>query len=136
MCIIYAGHYFLRSILADVIDYDEFLTGERREGLYFYFLEFIPKLMQVPSQAIPFLMLAHYGYDKDLPTGRIDEDMEKCANATLSGLTLKGCNTTIFARCNATFHERFPVLPPPTWTPWNVTPSICLEQWDYFADLK
>jgi hypothetical protein len=63
---IYSGHFLLKAIMCDVIDYDEFLTGSRREGQYLMFLEFVPKFMQVPSQALPFVALAYAGYDPNL----------------------------------------------------------------------
>merc|ERR1719324_57135 len=38
--IVYSGHFFLRSIMSDVIDYDEFLTGKRRESQYMMTVSF------------------------------------------------------------------------------------------------
>ena len=58
--------------MADVIDYDEFLTGERNEAQYLMFLDFIPKFVSVPSQCIPFLAMAYAGYNPGLPTDDID----------------------------------------------------------------
>ena len=132
--VVYAGHYLLKSILVDVIDYDEFLTGERREGQYFMFLEFIPKFMQVPSQAIPFLMLAHYGYNKDLPTGKVDDDMALCYAATRdNNVTLanevSGCDISTFAACNASFAANFAG----DFTTWNPQPASCLDEWKYLV---
>jgi len=36
-----------RSVLADIIDYDELITGQRREGQYTIFGSFIPKMVEV-----------------------------------------------------------------------------------------
>eukprot|EP00753_Platysulcus_tardus_P005251 PLAT1307.1.p1 GENE.PLAT1307.1~~PLAT1307.1.p1 ORF type:complete len:696 (-),score=298.09 PLAT1307.1:49-1890(-) len=63
---VYSGHALLFSLMSDVIDYDEFLTGCRREGQYNVFINFIPKFMEIPSQAIPFMLMAYYGYDPEL----------------------------------------------------------------------
>jgi len=52
---IYSGHFLLKAIMCDVIDYDEFLTGSRREGQYLMFVEFVPKFMQVPRRPCPLL---------------------------------------------------------------------------------
>ena len=34
----WGGHFILESMMADVIDYDEFLTGERREEPRHHFI--------------------------------------------------------------------------------------------------
>jgi len=58
-----SGAQFLTdSIVADVIDYDEFLTGERSEGRFTIFQTFIPKIVSVPAQAIPLAMLSFFGF--------------------------------------------------------------------------
>eukprot|EP00638_Chattonella_subsalsa_P000303 CAMPEP_0117738550 /NCGR_PEP_ID=MMETSP0947-20121206/3200_1 /TAXON_ID=44440 /ORGANISM="Chattonella subsalsa, Strain CCMP2191" /LENGTH=925 /DNA_ID=CAMNT_0005554269 /DNA_START=157 /DNA_END=2935 /DNA_ORIENTATION=- len=57
------GAMFLNeSILADVIDYEEFLTGERSEGRFTIFQTFIPKVVSIPAQAIPLGLLAAFGF--------------------------------------------------------------------------
>ena len=53
------------SILSDVIDYDEFLTGMRSEATYFMFKSFLPKLVQIPSVAVPIALLTSFGYVGD-----------------------------------------------------------------------
>lgn len=50
------------SIVADVIDYDEFLTGTRSEGRFTIFQTFIPKIVSIPSQAIPLALLSMFGF--------------------------------------------------------------------------
>jgi len=37
----YSGTYLIRSLIADVIDYDELLTGSRREGQYQVYTKYI-----------------------------------------------------------------------------------------------
>jgi len=59
---VFSGFIFIRSILSDVVDYDEFLTGRRRESQYFMTLEFIPKFFQVPAESIPLLLMAAFGF--------------------------------------------------------------------------
>jgi len=50
------------SILSDIIDYDEFLTGQRNEATYFMFKGFLPKIVQIPASAIPIALMAPMGY--------------------------------------------------------------------------
>ena len=40
----YAGHWLLKDIMSSVVDYDEFLSGRRREGQFYMILDFIPKV--------------------------------------------------------------------------------------------
>ena len=57
------GAQFLNdSIVADTIDYDELLTGDRSEGRFTIFQTFLPKLVSIPSQVIPLAMLNWVGY--------------------------------------------------------------------------
>lgn len=60
----YAGIFFLQSIMADIVDYDEFLTGKRRESQYMMIIDFLPKFVEVLSEAVPFLLLAHFRYER------------------------------------------------------------------------
>merc|ERR1719399_1330728 len=50
------------AILADIIDYDEFLTGMRSEATYMMFKSFLPKIVQIPAAAIPIALLGSFGY--------------------------------------------------------------------------
>lgn len=43
------GSFLHRSLMNDVIDYDTFRTGERREAQYAAFYDFVPKLVQIPG---------------------------------------------------------------------------------------
>ncbi len=50
------------SIQADVIDYDEFQTGRRREAQYGALWALLPKLVAIPGAAIPLAILGGMGY--------------------------------------------------------------------------
>ncbi len=50
------------SMQADVIDYDEFHTGKRREAQYGAFWSILPKFVAIPSAAVPIAVLASIGY--------------------------------------------------------------------------
>ena len=50
------------SIQADVIDYDEFHTGRRREAQYGALWALLPKLVAIPGAAIPLAVLGAMGY--------------------------------------------------------------------------
>eukprot|EP00808_Paulinella_micropora_P019709 g69819.t1 len=58
-----AGAKFLAdAIMADVIDYDEFLSGLRNEATYTMFKGFLPKIAAIPASAIPIALLASFGH--------------------------------------------------------------------------
>ena len=50
------------AMSADVIDYDQFRTGKRREGQLQAFWSIIPKLVAIPSAAVPLAVLGAWGY--------------------------------------------------------------------------
>ena len=56
------GKFLTDSILSDIIDYDEFLTGTRTEATYFMFKSFLPKIVQIPASAVPVALLPNFGY--------------------------------------------------------------------------
>ena len=53
-----AGSYINDAIISDIIDYDEFLTDSRNEGVYTVFSTFVPKLVSIFSQTIPMIVLS------------------------------------------------------------------------------
>eukprot|EP00755_Sulcionema_specki_P021180 Sspe_Gene.73698::Locus_44714_Transcript_1_1_Confidence_1.000_Length_3688::g.73698::m.73698 len=58
-----AGAQFLTdSIVADVIDYDELLTGVRSEARFTIFQTFLPKMVSIPAQTIPISLLSVFGF--------------------------------------------------------------------------
>ncbi|CAJ1384343.1 unnamed protein product [Effrenium voratum] len=62
----YAGHWLLFDLVSDVADYDELLTGQRREGQLTMARELVPKICEIPADALPFLLMSYYGYNPDL----------------------------------------------------------------------
>ncbi len=56
------GHFLMPAMVADIIDYDELLTGKRREAQYSSFLAIIPKFVSIPGSSIPLAILASVGY--------------------------------------------------------------------------
>merc|ERR1719440_828235 len=57
------GAEFLNdSILADIVDYDEFLTANRKEATYFMAKSFIPKVVQIPAAVLPIAFMPAVGY--------------------------------------------------------------------------
>lgn len=67
------------AILADIIDYDEFLTGMRSEATYFMFKSFLPKIVQIPATAIPIALLGAFSYRKPIG-GRPQEQPDSVAH--------------------------------------------------------
>jgi Na+/melibiose symporter-like transporter len=57
-----AGSFLADGILADIIDYDEFLTTSRSEATYFMFKSFLPKMVQIVTSALPLAFMATVGY--------------------------------------------------------------------------
>lgn len=62
-----AGFVLAPSIQADAIDYDELLTGRRREAQYGAFWSIVPKLVAIPAAAIPVAILDALGYVPNQP---------------------------------------------------------------------
>merc|ERR1712185_434775 len=66
--------------VADTIDYDEFLSGQRNEATYTMFRSFLPKICAIPAGALPLAILNAIGHvppenglshpDNDNPTIR------------------------------------------------------------------
>jgi Na+/melibiose symporter-like transporter len=58
-CAIPAGGAYLNDVFcSDIIDYDEFLTGKRNEGIYTVFSSFIPKIVSIFAQSIPLTIMS------------------------------------------------------------------------------
>jgi len=57
-----AAKFLADAILADIIDYDEFLTGTRNEATYTMFKSFLPKIMAVPAAALPLAVMNSVGH--------------------------------------------------------------------------
>ena len=57
-----AGFLLVPSMQADVIDYDELYTGQRREAQFTAFWAMVPKFVAIPGAALPIAILAMIGY--------------------------------------------------------------------------
>ena len=57
-----AGFLLVPSMQADVIDYDELYTGQRREAQFTAFWAMVPKLVAIPGAALPIAILGMMGY--------------------------------------------------------------------------
>lgn len=58
-----AGGAYLNDVLvSDTIDYDEFYTGKRSEGIFTVCTSFIPKFVSLFAQAIPMTIMAYIGF--------------------------------------------------------------------------
>jgi GPH family glycoside/pentoside/hexuronide:cation symporter len=57
-----AGFLLFPAMQADVIDYDELHTGQRREAQFTAFWALVPKLVAIPGAALPIAVLAQLGY--------------------------------------------------------------------------
>lgn len=57
-----SGAYLNDVFLTDTIDYDEFLTGKRNEGVYVVFSVFIPKIVGIAAQSIPLTIMSLMGF--------------------------------------------------------------------------
>jgi GPH family glycoside/pentoside/hexuronide:cation symporter len=57
-----AGLFLGPAMQADVIDYDEFHTGRRREAQYAAFWSILPKFVAIPSAVVPIAVIASIGY--------------------------------------------------------------------------
>ena len=66
------------AILADIIDYDEFLTGQRSEATYTMFKSFLPKICAIPAAAIPLALLNVFGHVPPI-NGRIQRQPDVIA---------------------------------------------------------
>ncbi|MCX8071072.1 MAG: MFS transporter [Candidatus Binatia bacterium] len=62
-----AGLFLGPAMQADVIDYDELHTGRRREAQYSAFWSMLPKLVAIPSAAVPIAILGSIGYVPNQP---------------------------------------------------------------------
>jgi len=61
-----AGLFLGPSMQADVIDYDEFHTGKRREAQYSALWTIMTKFMVIPSMSMPLAILASVGYEPNV----------------------------------------------------------------------
>ncbi len=62
-----ASSFLGLAIKADVIDYDELLTGKRREAQFTALWSILPKFVIIPGAAIPIAILGTLGYVPNAP---------------------------------------------------------------------
>ena len=70
-----AGLALPSSIQADVIDYDELMTGQRREGRYIGLWSISKKLSAAFGIGLGLLLLGNAGYTPNIPQGQETADM-------------------------------------------------------------
>lgn len=58
----FGAKFLADAILADIIDYDEFITGQRSEATYTMFKSFLPKICAIPAAAVPLALLNVFGH--------------------------------------------------------------------------
>ena len=56
------GAYLNDVLISDIIEYDEFSTGKRSEGIFTVFSALIPKFVSLFAQAIPLSILSIIGF--------------------------------------------------------------------------
>lgn len=57
------GNFYLSdAILADIIEYEEYLSGQRAEATFIMAKSAIGKLLAIPAAALPLALLESYGY--------------------------------------------------------------------------
>ncbi len=100
----FAARLFLApSIQADVIDYDELLTGKRREAQYGGLWSITTKFAVIPSLTIPLAVLATIGYEPNV------EQSDQVKLAIRSIFALAPATTALIAFSVACF---FPITHP------------------------
>lgn len=53
------------TLLADTIDYDELLSGQRREAMYMGLLTVLPAFIDIPAAVVPLNLMGNAGYVAD-----------------------------------------------------------------------
>lgn len=53
-----SGSFINDAIISDIIEYDEFLTGHRNEGVFCVISTIVPKFVSIFSQSIPIVLLS------------------------------------------------------------------------------
>jgi GPH family glycoside/pentoside/hexuronide:cation symporter len=100
----FAARLFLGpSIQADVIDYDELITGKRREAQYGGLWSIMTKFAVIPSLTIPLAVLATLGYEPNV------EQSQEVKLAIRSIFALAPAATALLAFALACF---FPITQP------------------------
>eukprot|EP00931_Biecheleriopsis_adriatica_P120366 TRINITY_DN95487_c0_g1_i1.p1 TRINITY_DN95487_c0_g1~~TRINITY_DN95487_c0_g1_i1.p1 ORF type:complete len:481 (-),score=51.62 TRINITY_DN95487_c0_g1_i1:59-1339(-) len=85
------------AILSDIIDYDEFLTGQRNEATYFMFKGFLPKIVQIPASAVPIALLGVFGYKA--PIGGVEQQQAEPVQWYVRAVVLSCFVVSLLAFC-------------------------------------
>merc|ERR1711871_1240585 len=67
------ARFLADTILSDIIDYDEFLTGRRSEATFLMFKSFLPKMVGLPAAVLPIAFLPLVGYNTESATLGLDQ---------------------------------------------------------------
>merc|ERR1711871_1415688 len=59
------ARFLADTILSDIIDYDEFLSGRRSEATFLMFKSFLPKMVGLPAAVLPIAFLPLVGYNTE-----------------------------------------------------------------------
>jgi hypothetical protein len=94
------------AIMADIIDYDEFLTGSRAEATYTMFKGFLPKIAAIPASALPIALLGLFGH-VDMVGGEPQEQPQSIRNYI--SIVIIWVPTLLFL-CSFCLKLRFPLI--------------------------
>merc|ERR1711871_793387 len=99
------ARFLADTILSDIIDYDEFLTGRRSEATFLMFKSFLPKMVSIPAAVLPIAFLPMAGYKAG--GGLRNEDQSVGAQAYL--ILLSGPLSACLCIASAMVKLRFPL---------------------------
>jgi Na+/melibiose symporter-like transporter len=78
------GQFITAGLLADVIDYEEFKSGERREAQFTMFSSFVPKVVSIPSSALPLALISAAGF---VPSeGGVSQSQSRLVRITIQAI--------------------------------------------------
>ena len=99
------ARFLADTILSDIIDYDEFLTGRRSEATFLMFKSFLPKMVSIPASVLPIAFLSVAGYKAG--GGLRNQDQSSSAQAYL--ILLSGPMSSALCIASAMVKLRFPL---------------------------
>jgi hypothetical protein len=122
----FGGQFLIDAVLADVIEYDQFLNGGRIEGMFATVAYFVPKVVAAGANAIPLALFYTAGFVEPLPgdcadlgnTTTLDEceegvsrPVEQAANVVWLMRILMGVVPTVFGIVSFLIKRQFGVYP-------------------------
>ena len=89
------GQFLVNTIMADVIDYDEFLNAARSEAAFSVFATLIPKFVAIPASAVPLALINLLGFVQPVDgVAQVQNDgVHRCAAAPASKLSPMPCGS-------------------------------------------